>query len=80
MASKELQQKFLEITAEYCDVAANDITPEMHYIEDLGFSSFDFMAYLGDLEEEFDVEVDEDEVKDLRTIEGAMKYIDALCE
>ncbi len=78
MVSAEMTQKFLEITAEYCDVAAADIKPEMSYLEDLGFSSFDFMAYLGDLEEAFDVEVDEEEVSGLRTIEDAMKYIDSL--
>ncbi len=80
MVSAELRNKFLEITAEYCDVAAEDIKPEMSYIEDLGFSSFDFMAYLGDLEEEFDVEVDEEEVSGLRTIDDAMKYIDSISE
>ncbi len=80
MISVEMKQKFLEITAEYCDVAANEIKPEMSYLEDLGFSSFDFMAYLGDLEEAFDVEVDEDEVSGLRTIDDALKYINSLSE
>ena len=60
---------FLNIVAEYCN------TP---FIYDLGFSSLDFMTFLGDLEDTFDVEIDEDEIINIRTIEDAIKYLDNL--
>ncbi len=78
MTNQEMKQEFLNITANYCSVKAEDMKPEMRFLEDLEFSSFDFMAYLGDLEDEFDVEVDETEASQLRTIEDAMNYIDSL--
>ena len=66
---------FLNIVAEYCNTPADEITNDMRFIEDLGFSSLDFMTFLGDLEDTFDVEIDEDEIIN---IEDAIKYLDNL--
>ncbi len=77
-ATQEMKNTFLEITAEYCSVAVEDMKPEMRYIEDLGFSSFDFMAYLGDLEDEFDVEIDETEVVNIRTLGDVLAYVESI--
>ena len=65
---------FLNIVAEYCNTPADEITNDMRFIEDLGFSSLDFMTFLGD----FDVEIDEDEIINIHTIEDAIKYLDNL--
>ena len=69
---------FLNIVAEYCNTPADEITNDMRFIEDLGFSSLDFMTFLGDLEDTFDVEIDEDEIINIRTIEDAIKNLDNL--
>lgn len=69
---------FLNIVSEYCNTPADEITNDMRFIEDLGFSSLDFMTFLGDLEDTFDVEVDEDEIVDIHTIGDAIKYLDSL--
>ena len=69
---------FLNIVAEYCNTPADEITNDMRFIEDLGFSSLDFMTFLGELEDTFDVEVDEDEIIDIHTIDDAIKYLDSL--
>ena len=59
----------MNIVAEYCNTPADEITNDMRFIEDLGFSSLDFMTFLGDLEDTFDVEIDEDEIINIHTIE-----------
>lgn len=69
---------FLNIVSEYCNTPADEITNDMRFIEDLGFSSLDFMTFLGDLEDTFDVEIDEDEIINIHTIEDAIKYLDNL--
>lgn len=69
---------FLNIVAEYCNTPADEITNDMRFIEDLGFSSLDFMTFLGDLEDTFDVEIDEDEIINIHTIEDSIKYLDNL--
>ena len=63
---------FLNIVAEYCNTPADEITNDMRFIEDLGFSSLDFMTFLGDLEDTFDVEIDEDEIINIHTIQALL--------
>ena len=47
-------------------------------MEDLGFTSFDFMSMLGELEDAFDVEIDQQEVSDIRTVQEAVEYLNRL--
>ena len=49
-------------------------------MEDLGFTSFDFMSMLGELEDEFDVEINQQEVANVRTVGEAMAYLESLGE
>ena len=45
----------------YVEVEKEDIKPESRFMEDLGFTSFDFMSMLGEIEDELDVEIDQGE-------------------
>lgn len=71
-------EEFKGILGEYVDIPAGEITEESRFIEDLGMNSFQFMSLLGYLEEEYDVEVDENEVRNLRTVGEACAYIGKL--
>ena len=61
-------EKLRELLSEYVEVAREDITVESKLVEDLGLNSYEFMTLVGDLEEEFDVEVNEREVAKVNTI------------
>ena len=69
-------EKLKELICNYVDVEPEKITPEARFIEDLGFNSYDFMSLLGELEQECDVTVDEQEVIGLHTVEDAIKYLE----
>ena len=56
------EMKFKNIVAQYSNVAPEEITNNMRFREDLGFSSLDFMSFLGELEDTFDIELEESEV------------------
>ena len=47
-------------------------------MEDLGFTSFDFMSMLGEIEDEFDVEVQQEEAANIRTVQEAVSYLEKL--
>lgn len=47
-------------------------------MEDLGFTSFDFMSMLGEVEDVFDVEIVEEEAADIRTVKEALDYLEKL--
>ena len=64
-------KKFKEVVSQYCETKAEDITDEMRFREDLGFNSLDFMAFLGELEDTFDVELDPERLLGIKTIGDA---------
>ena len=73
-------EKLVEIICNYVDVEASNITENSRFVEDLGFTSFDFMTMLGELEDEFDIEIDQKEVANVRTVGEAIVYIEQISE
>ncbi len=70
------REKFKLLVSQYCDRKPADIAGSDRFREDLGFSSLDFMSFLGELEDEFDTELDTDEIVKVRTIEEAFSLLD----
>ena len=68
-------EELKELICEYVDVNPSDIKEESRFIEDLGFNSYDFMSMVGEIEEKFDVEVEEREVVNVKTVKDAVEYI-----
>mgnify|MGYP002508862201 CR=1 FL=1 len=62
----------------YVEVKKEDIKPESRFMEDLGFISFDFMSMLGELEDELDIEIDQQEAANIRTVGEATAYLEKL--
>ena len=60
------------------DVEPGEIREDSRFVEDLGFNSYDFMSMVGEIEEHWDVEVDEREVVNVKTVKDAMEYIQSL--
>ena len=75
---EQKKKEFLGLVAQYCEVPQNDLKPEMRFREDLGFNSLNFMAFLGDIEDTFDVELDEEKAVTLTTIKAALEYLEEL--
>ncbi len=71
-------EKIANIICEYVEVEPENVHPESRFIEDLGFTSFDFMSMLGEIEEEFDVEIEQTEAADIRTVQEAVDYLEKL--
>ena len=67
-----------DIIVNYVEVKKEDIRPESRFIEDLGFTSFDFMSMLGEIEDTLDVEIDQEEVANIRTVQEAVEYLTKL--
>ncbi len=67
--------KFLKLVAQYADTEVNELTANMRFRDDLGFTSLAFMTFLGDLEDAFDIEIDEERVMQITTIGEALEYI-----
>lgn len=70
--------EFKEIICQYVDVTPEDITEDARFMEDLGFNSYDFMSLVGEIEEKYDIEVNERDVVQVKTVGDAIEYIKTL--
>ena len=70
--------KLVELICNYVEVEPEAVHPDSRFVEDLGFSSFDFMSMLGEAEEEFSVEIDPQAASDIRTVQEAVDYLKGL--
>ena len=68
-------EQLVEVICNYVEVEPENIKRESRFMEDLGFTSFDFMSMLGELEDEFDVEVDQQASVNIRTVGEAADYL-----
>lgn len=74
--AKEKQLK--RLIAQYCKKKEDEIKNEMRFREDLGFSSLDFMSFLGEVEDEFDMELNEEEVVGIVTVGEALELLESM--
>lgn len=73
-----MYEKLVSIICNYVETEPEKITPEARFMEDLGFTSFDFMSMLGEIEDELDVEIDQQEAANIRTVQEAVSYLESL--
>lgn len=67
--------KLNNLICEYVDIDINIIKGETRFVEDLGFNSYDYMSFVGEVEEVFNIVVNEQDIINVRTISDMIKYI-----
>ena len=68
--------KVKEIIIEQLDVQADQVTEEASFIEDLGADSLDTVELVMALEENFDIEIPDEDAEKIKTVRDAVEYID----
>ncbi|ADQ14974.1 acyl carrier protein [Halanaerobium hydrogeniformans] len=68
--------KIIEIVAEELAVDKDEITEDSSFIEDLGADSLDVVELVMAFEEEFDVEIPDEDAENIRTVGDAVNYLE----
>lgn len=68
-------EKIKKILAEQLDVDAEEMALDTNIAEDLGADSLDVVELLMSIEDEFDVEIPDEEIENLKTIGDVVEYI-----
>jgi len=76
MAEKSIEEKVKDIIVEQLGVNLEQVTPQAKFIEDLGADSLDTVELVMAFEEEFNVEVPDEEAEKLQTVGDVVKYIE----
>jgi len=76
MTRDEIIKKVKEITSEQLGVDESQITPEAKFIDDLGADSLDTVELVMALEEEFNIEISDEEAEKLITVQKVVDYLE----
>jgi acyl carrier protein len=76
MADKPIDIRVRDIIVEQLGVKPDQVTPEAKFIEDLGADSLDTVELIMALEEEFGIEVPDEQAEKLLTVGDVVKYIE----
>ena len=70
-------ERVKKVLVEQLDVSEDEVTPQASLIDDLGADSLDVVEIIMGLEEEFDIEIpDEDAEKNITNVQGIVDYIE----
>jgi acyl carrier protein len=75
MTTGNVEQKVRGIIAEQLGVAEDEIKSTSSFIEDLGADSLDIVELVMAMEEEFEVEIPDEEAENIKTVQDAINFI-----
>jgi acyl carrier protein len=70
-----LEEKVKQIIVDQLGVDANEVTPQANFIEDLGADSLDTVELVMAFEEEFDIEIPDEDAEKMTTVGMAIEYL-----
>jgi acyl carrier protein len=74
MKKEEVLSRLKEIIEDRLDVEEDQIVPEASFVEDLGADSLDIVELIMGIEEEFDIEIPDEDAEKLTSVGEAMNY------
>jgi acyl carrier protein len=73
--SMETIERVKKIIVDQLGIDANKITEESSFVDDLGADSLDIVELIMAFEEEFDIEIPDEDAEKIKTVEDAIKYL-----
>ncbi len=71
-----VEKKVKEIIVEQLGVAPDEVTDEASFVEDLGADSLDTVELVMAFEEEFSIEISDEDAEKIKTVHDAVSYIE----
>ena len=71
----EVEEKIKKIISEQLGVEEDEVLPEAKFVDDLGADSLDTVELVMALEEEFDIEIPDEEAEKIQTVGAAIDFI-----
>lgn len=75
--SADVRERVIKVVAETLNLEPAQVSDESKFVEDLGAESMQSVELIAAFEEEFDIEMDEEEALDVKTVGKAVDFIAA---
>jgi len=72
-----LEEKVYNLIAEKLSIDKSEIKPKSSFLDDLGADSLDIVELIMSMEEEFDLDISDEDQEKLRTVEDVINYLKA---
>lgn len=76
MGTEEIFEKVKEVIVDQLGVSEQSVTMDAAFLDDLGADSLDIVAFMLALEEEFEIEIPDEDVERIVTVEDVVEYIE----
>lgn len=70
-------ERVKKVIVEQLDVSEEEVTPTASFMDDLGADSLDVVELVMGLEEEFDIEIPDEDAEKIQAVQDAISYIEA---
>ncbi|MCD6571572.1 MAG: acyl carrier protein [Deltaproteobacteria bacterium] len=70
-----VEERIIGLIAEQLEREVSEISPEMSFIDDLGADSLDLVELIMTIEEEYNIEIPDDDAEKIKYIKDAIEYI-----
>ena len=74
--SSSVFERLQKILAEQFEIDEDDITLNSDIVDDLGADSLDLVDLVMSIEDEFEIEVPDEAIEEIKTVDDAVKYIE----
>lgn len=74
-SSEEISERVKNIIVDQLGVSKEELTPQASFIEDLGADSLDIVELIMALEEEYEMEIPDEDAEKIQTVEDVINYI-----
>ncbi len=74
-SSGDIAERVKRIIVEQLGVSEEEVTPEASFIEDLGADSLDIVELVMALEEEYDIEISDEDAEKIQTVNDVISYV-----
>ena len=74
----DVEDRIKDVVARTLKIEVARITPESRFVEDLGAESIQSVELVAAFEEEFDIEMDDEEALEVKTVGKAVEFIEKL--
>ncbi|KPV40530.1 acyl carrier protein [Alicyclobacillus ferrooxydans] len=76
LTKEQIAERVRNVVVNYLQVTAESVTPDSHFVDDLGADSLDLTELAVAFEDEFDLEIPDADFGQLATVAGVVAYLD----